>query len=177
MRAQSSRAFFRCIFSMVMIAASGSECSALFFFSPSSCLLPRCLAALSHRSGEKSSHAWMRHVLHVARRSGTTSESFLGQLRPRNRCSSPHLDKLLLSRSQTAPRSTRVGQPYWAEAEPAGRAEQRCTHAVGAVLTPVHQSSGQTDSFHYQTLIIRHRTHSDGASFITGGMTRRGAVL
>lgn len=81
------------------------------------CLLPRCLASTSSSFRGYTSHAWMRHVLHVARGSGTSSKSFLGQLRPWNCCSSPHLDKLLFSRSQTAPRSTRVGQPYWAEAE------------------------------------------------------------
>lgn len=115
---KSRRIFFRCLFSMKIIAASGSDCSALFsFFFPSSvfCHAWRHLFIISNPS----SHARLRHVLHVAENPGTSRKSFLGQFRSRTRCSSPHLDKPLLSRSQIAPRSTRVGQPYWAEAEPA----------------------------------------------------------
>lgn len=57
------------------------------------------------------SHAPLRHALHVAKGPGTPRKSFLGQSL---RCSSPHLDKLLFSSTQSAPRSTWVGQPYWA---------------------------------------------------------------
>lgn len=64
-----------------------------------------------------------------------------------------------------------------AEAEAAEELSAATLMPVGAIDHPLHRFSSQTDSYRYQTLIIRHRAHSHGASFIVRGMTRRGGVL
>lgn len=120
-------------------------------------------------------YVWLRHVLHVARRPGTIGKSLLGQLRPHGPLQHSFSGQAVLSTSQMVPRPTWPGQPYRAEAEPAEPAEPNSgAHGRGGHCSRVHRTSFKSESYHYQALIIRHRAHSDGASFIFRGMTRRG---
>lgn len=119
------------------------------------CLLPRCFAAPSHHS--KSNFTCLLAARTACdKRPGTSWKSFLGQFRPLIWCGSPHLDKLLLP------------GPRWRQGRPESASPTRLRlnqleelsmaklMSLGAVDHPVHQSSSQTYTYHYQTLIIRH---------------------
>lgn len=103
---------------------------------------------------------------------------FWASFAPMDRCSSPLLDKL----SCRHPRWCR-GRP--GPASPTGLRLNQLNQlsqllaltAVGGHCSQVHRTSFMSESYHYQALIIRHRAHSDGASFIFRGMTRRGGVM
>lgn len=152
---KTQRILFRCLFSLMLIAASGLDCPALYFLSSSSV---SCHAAWQHLCiiRNPTSHACLRHVLHVTKSPGTSWKSFLGQLRPLIRSGSPHLDKLLLSgprRRQGRPGSASPTRLRLNQLEELSMATLM---SLGAVDHQVHQSSSQTDTHHYQTLIIRH---------------------
>lgn len=94
------------------------------------CLLPRCSAASFHHSkpiftcllaARTACDKKPRHILEV----------LFGPASPPNSERQSTSGQAALVGSQMAPRSTWVGQPYQAEAEPAGRAEHGYTHDFG----------------------------------------------
>lgn len=94
-RTKSRVARFLSVLSQLMIMMIDGQWLRLFI-SRFNCHLPRCLLQNLRRG--PSPHAELRHVLHVATRSGRARRSVLGHFRPMNRCSSPLMDKLPLSR-------------------------------------------------------------------------------
>lgn len=152
---KTQRILFRCLFSLMLIAASGLDCPALYFLSSSSV---SCHAALQHLLiiQNPTSHACLRHVLHVTKGPAHPGSPFWASLRPLIRCGSPHLDKLLLPGPRWRQGRPESASPTRLRLNQLEELSMATLMSLGAVDHPVHQSSSQTYTYHYQTLIIRH---------------------